>query len=501
MDIFKINSDGGDNANRILCLLGQNIEQIQFCDFQLSVDSSSKVQMEWVGDNSVFERGYAKIKKTDTQLQHGLDKCDEIKQNRKLEQSQPADDDTSFDKSSHQVYNDIEFNDDSSSKQSLQNRLDKFQLDKTQLEIVQTNNNRIQMDIAIYMHLQRCWVKQKSSQLIIDACSTFGLNQVQNECYFEFQVYKPRDMERVQNAFKDIIDKVKFDTCWIPDDIEFDSFKGFVDGENTSDNISFVWDKKYRKCKIMGFAEHEIKRLKVWIARLIAKNLASLPDTTVGEKNAKFKYCHAANASMDWSRNFASLNERNTSPAESASYQRQTHTSNSFIITSTPRPTKPQDFESLQFESSREINKIVVRICYGNITDDRSQTLVNYVDDKLEFSGQLAKSILAKAGAGIKDECRKNNKTGTPLEVGHVIHTSSGKIKNPVIRILHVVGPNPPRYKSSDGDTRMALFRTFRNCFQYADEKLQSTSLSLPPIGSSMTFFLIYLFNNSLSSM
>ena len=345
---------------------------------------------------------------------------------------------------------------------------------------------RIPVNDGIFMHLPKCWMTHESTKVIIEACSSFGFNQEGSNHFFEFSVIKPKDKERVENVFKDIVGDIKTVTCFIPDEIEFDSFKDIVECSNKLDNTSFVWDKRSNSCRILSFKMDDLKETKLWISALIAENTISAQSVSDGAKNDKSRHCHDRAERKHSSTNSSNSDDNVSSASNYKTNEMQK--SHPFRITSTSPPSKSQESETLQFMSSREKNKIVIRVGFGNITENRciDQVLVNNIDDKLEFVGKLAKSMLKKAGPEIKEECRKNLKPGERCEVSEVIRTSSGKLSSSVKHILHVVGPSPPRYKADDNASKTRLVQSFFNCFQYADEKLQSNSICLPPIGSSM---------------
>ena len=164
-----------------------------------------------------------------------------------------------------------------------------------------------------------------------------------------------------------------------------------------------------------------------------------------------------------------------------------------FAIKGDLTPEKAQDFESLVFSSIRSKNQVTVRVGFGNIAADRSQVLVNHVDGRSsDFNGRISKSIQQKTGVGMLEEYRELKQNRGPLEVGQVLHTSAGKTGATVKHILHVVGPRPPQFSCGHEATSQALFETFHNSFDYANNHLQSPSICLAPMGTGIVKILIF---------
>jgi O-acetyl-ADP-ribose deacetylase (regulator of RNase III) len=81
------------------------------------------------------------------------------------------------------------------------------------------------------------------------------------------------------------------------------------------------------------------------------------------------------------------------------------------------------------------INRSILEIIKGDITDLAVDAIVNAANVSLQMGGGVAGAILRKGGSKIQMECDNL----APIKTGETAITNSGKLK--VKKIIHAVGP------------------------------------------------------------
>ena len=96
------------------------------------------------------------------------------------------------------------------------------------------------------------------------------------------------------------------------------------------------------------------------------------------------------------------------------------------------------------------INKLEVQIEMCDITDERTDAIVNAANEKLAHSGGVAARILQAGGSMIQVESTNWVNVHGPIKTGECAYTSAGKMAtNGVKYIIHAVGPEYNNKKCS----------------------------------------------------
>jgi len=82
-----------------------------------------------------------------------------------------------------------------------------------------------------------------------------------------------------------------------------------------------------------------------------------------------------------------------------------------------------------------EINKTVLRLVQGDITDSATEAIVNAANTSLKLGGGVAGAIARKGGPEIQQECTEIGGTS----VGGAVITTGGNLK--AKHVIHAVGP------------------------------------------------------------
>ena len=111
-----------------------------------------------------------------------------------------------------------------------------------------------------------------------------------------------------------------------------------------------------------------------------------------------------------------------------------------------------------------------------------TNAIVNAANKDLWLGGGVAGGIRMEGGDLVKEECEIIIKErGKPLEVGEVVPTGKGDMKNENLKyIFHAVGPC---YRGGKFGEDVQLYNAFNNCFLLS-EQMKVSSISLPPISS-----------------
>jgi len=82
-----------------------------------------------------------------------------------------------------------------------------------------------------------------------------------------------------------------------------------------------------------------------------------------------------------------------------------------------------------------EINKTILRLVQGDITDSATEAIVNAANTSLKLGGGVAGAIARKGGPEIQQECDEIGGTS----VGGAVITTGGNLK--AKHVIHTVGP------------------------------------------------------------
>ena len=120
-------------------------------------------------------------------------------------------------------------------------------------------------------------------------------------------------------------------------------------------------------------------------------------------------------------------------------------------------------------------NNVTVIIKQGDITEEKTEVIVNPANSHLKLGGGVAGAILKKGGFEIQKECDEFG--FCPL--GEAVITTGGNL--PAKYVIHTVGP---RY-DIDIESEESLYNAVFNSLKLADiNKLQS--ISLPAISTGI---------------
>ena len=146
---------------------------------------------------------------------------------------------------------------------------------------------------------------------------------------------------------------------------------------------------------------------------------------------------------------------------------------------------KPNDVRSLEFE---HLN-LVVNIFTGEITLAETDVIVNAAMGPLINAGGVAKAIARAAGPEMQRQCEEFVRKNGSLGISDVMHTCAGGSLNEKVKyIVHAVGPVWSSGADEDA-CKFHLTRTFLNCFDYGNNHLKVTSMTLPVISSGLSFY------------
>ncbi len=123
------------------------------------------------------------------------------------------------------------------------------------------------------------------------------------------------------------------------------------------------------------------------------------------------------------------------------------------------------------------IGKSVLELVEGDITDMKTDAIVNAANEKLILGGGVAGAIRKKGGPEIQKEC--NEIGGT--HVGGAVITTGGNLK--AKHVIHAVGP-----RMGEGNEDEKLKNATLNSLKVAD-KNNLKSISLPAISTGIFGF------------
>ncbi|MCC7571369.1 macro domain-containing protein [Candidatus Micrarchaeota archaeon] len=120
----------------------------------------------------------------------------------------------------------------------------------------------------------------------------------------------------------------------------------------------------------------------------------------------------------------------------------------------------------------------MIKIIKGDITQLKTDIIVNAADEFLDHGGGIAFSIVRAGGYKIKDESREWINRHGPLKVGEVAVTTAGKLD--ASKIIHVVGPR--------GTNPELLEKAIRNVLEKARE-LGARTVAMPAVSCGVFGF------------
>jgi O-acetyl-ADP-ribose deacetylase (regulator of RNase III) len=122
----------------------------------------------------------------------------------------------------------------------------------------------------------------------------------------------------------------------------------------------------------------------------------------------------------------------------------------------------------------REINRSVLELVQGDITEMETDAIVNAANAQLVLGGGVAGAIKRKGGPAIQEECNRIGGT----HVGGAVITTGGNLK--ARHVVHAVGP-----RMGEGDEDKKLREATLNSLKIAD-KHQLESISFPAISTGI---------------
>ena len=126
---------------------------------------------------------------------------------------------------------------------------------------------------------------------------------------------------------------------------------------------------------------------------------------------------------------------------------------------------------------SKQINKSLLQLVKGDITEQETDAIVNAANAQLILGGGVAGAIRRKGGPAIQEEC---NKIGGTF-VGGAVITSGGNLK--AKHVIHAVGP-----RMGEGDEDNKLKNATINSLKVADEN-NLKSITFPAISTGIFGF------------
>jgi O-acetyl-ADP-ribose deacetylase (regulator of RNase III) len=119
----------------------------------------------------------------------------------------------------------------------------------------------------------------------------------------------------------------------------------------------------------------------------------------------------------------------------------------------------------------RKINRSVIELVRGDITEMETDAIVNAANAQLVLGGGVAGAIRKKGGPAIQEECNRIGGT----QVGGAVLTTGGDLK--AKHVIHAVGP---RMGEGDEDRKLrdATLNTLRLCDQHHLESVSFPAIS-----------------------
>ena len=125
-----------------------------------------------------------------------------------------------------------------------------------------------------------------------------------------------------------------------------------------------------------------------------------------------------------------------------------------------------------------KINKTVLELILGDLTEMGSDAIVNASNSRLAHGGGVAGAIVSKGGPAIQDESDLWIAARGPVPVGSCAITSAGRL--PARYVIHAVGP-----RMGEGDEDIKLKQATLSSLQTA-EKHNLKTIAFPAISTGI---------------
>ena len=114
------------------------------------------------------------------------------------------------------------------------------------------------------------------------------------------------------------------------------------------------------------------------------------------------------------------------------------------------------------------INKTILYLHRGDITEEETDAIVNAANSTLMGGGGVDGAIHSRGGPEILQECKRIRETSHPdgLPAGEAVVTTAGAL--PARRVVHTVGPI---WRGGDAEEPQILERAYRNSMRIAAEE------------------------------
>ncbi len=123
---------------------------------------------------------------------------------------------------------------------------------------------------------------------------------------------------------------------------------------------------------------------------------------------------------------------------------------------------------------------MVIRLIFGDITDEHVDVIVNAANESLLGGGGVDGAIHAKGGSSILDECKEIRKKQGICPTGEAVVTGAGRLHAKYV--IHAVGPI--WHGGAEGEADL-LASAYHQSLELAEE-LQATSISFPAISTGV---------------
>ena len=126
----------------------------------------------------------------------------------------------------------------------------------------------------------------------------------------------------------------------------------------------------------------------------------------------------------------------------------------------------------------RIVNRSVIELVQGDITEMDTEAIVNAANERLAHGGGVAGAIVRKGGRIIQEESTGWVQENGPVHVGTAAITTGGNLK--ARHVIHAVGP-----RMGEGDEDNKLKQATLNSLKLADEH-GLKSLAFPAISTGI---------------
>jgi len=127
-----------------------------------------------------------------------------------------------------------------------------------------------------------------------------------------------------------------------------------------------------------------------------------------------------------------------------------------------------------------QINKSILQIIQGDITNQNTNAIVNAANSSLMGGGGVDGAIHRAGGSAILDDCKQIVAKQGKLPTGEAVITTAGNM--PSKFVIHTVGPV---YRGGNADEPKLLANAYQNSLTLAAEK-KLESVSFPSISTGV---------------